>query len=131
MAASFRNQAFLVLVGLTVLQILAGIMASSIDYYLLVYHMCDGDIMVGSVWKAILSMGYAIIGIAAIFPTKWLAIRFGKQSALGIIFFLFWLALGGNGFFTPQDRAVHFLRGSMLCWIRSLAWPRPEISGKF
>ena len=88
MVASFRNQAFLVLVGLTVLQILAGMMASSIDYYLLVYYLCDGDIGIGSVWKAILSMGYALVGILAIFPTRWLALRFGKQSALAVIFVL-------------------------------------------
>lgn len=109
MAASFRNQAFIVLVGLTVLQILAGIMASSIDYYLLVYHMCDGDIMVGSVWKAILSMGYAIIGIAAIFPTKWLAIRFGKQSALGVIFFLVLIGAWGKWvLYTPGSGGQFF-----------------------
>lgn len=93
MAASFRNRAFIILVGLTVLQILAGMMASSMDYYLLVYYMCDGDIAEGSIWKAILSMGYAFVGVVTIYPINWLANHFSKQLALGIIFFM--VLMGG------------------------------------
>ena len=104
LGASFRNRAFGILVALTVLQILAGMMASSIDYYLLVYYMCDGNIAEGSIWKAILSMGYAIIGVIMIYPVNWLANRYGKQIALGIIFFFVLIGAVGKWYlYTPGD----------------------------
>ncbi len=104
MVASLHNRAFVILVGLSVFQILAGMMASSIDYYLLVYYLCDGNIGDGSVWKAILSMGYAIVGVATIYPINWLANRFGKENALVFIFGLVLLGAIGKWFlYTPGD----------------------------
>ena len=43
--ACFSNRAFLVLIGFTVCQVLAGMLSSNIDYYLLVYHMNAGNIV--------------------------------------------------------------------------------------
>ncbi|MEO7600485.1 MAG: MFS transporter [Opitutus sp.] len=84
--ACFSNRAFIVLTGLTVCQVLAGMLASNIDYYLLVYYMNAGDIMEGSKWKGILSTGYAVLGIGMIYPVNWLANRYGKRTTLSIIF---------------------------------------------
>ena len=99
---SFTNRAFLVLVGLSVLQILAGIAASSIDYYLIVYYMCDGDVAAGSVWKALLSSAYATVGLVAIYPVNCLANRTGKRTAMALIFGLVLLGAGVKWFvFTP------------------------------
>ena len=39
---------------------------SSLDYYLLVYYMFDGDVAEGSKWKALLSSGYAVMGFVGI-----------------------------------------------------------------
>jgi GPH family glycoside/pentoside/hexuronide:cation symporter len=77
--ASLRNRAFVVLLGLTVLQIVAGMFASNIDYYVIVYHMNGGDVAHGSIWKGILSSAYAVVGIAMIYPVNWLAHRIGKR----------------------------------------------------
>jgi GPH family glycoside/pentoside/hexuronide:cation symporter len=84
--AAFSNRAFLVLIGFTVCQVLAGMLSSNIDYYLLVYHMHGGDIVEGSKWKAVLSTGFAVVGIAAIYPVNWMANRLGKRTTLFIIF---------------------------------------------
>lgn len=84
--AAFRNRAFLVLIGFTLCQVLAGMLSSNIDYYLLVYHMNAGDIVEGSKWKAVLSTGFAVVGIASIYPVNWLANRWGKRDALFLIF---------------------------------------------
>jgi glycoside/pentoside/hexuronide:cation symporter, GPH family len=84
--AAFSNRAFIVLIGFTVCQVLAGMLSSNIDFYLLVYHMNGGDIMEGSKWKAVLSTGFAIVGIASIYPVNWMANRLGKRTTLFIIF---------------------------------------------
>lgn len=86
--ASFGNRAFLVLIGLTICQILAGMLASNIDYYLLVYYMHGGDIVEGTKWKGVLSTGYAILGIGMIYPVNWMANRWGKRTTLSAIFTL-------------------------------------------
>jgi Na+/melibiose symporter and related transporters len=77
-----RNQALLVLVVLTILKLLNGVFASSLDYYLLVYHMFDGDLAVGSFWKGVLSSAYAICGLAFIVPMTWFSRRFDKRATL-------------------------------------------------
>lgn len=86
--ATFTNRAFVVLIGITVCQVLAGMLASNIDYYLIVYYMSAGDIVEGTKWKGVLSTGYAVLGIAAIYPVNWLANRFGKRTTLTAIFSL-------------------------------------------
>lgn len=63
---TLKNKAFVVLLLLTFCQIIAGTLGSSLDYYLLVYYMFDGDIAEGSKWKAILSSGYAVVGFIGI-----------------------------------------------------------------
>ncbi len=63
---ALKNKAFTVLLMLTFCQIIAGTLGSSLDYYLLVYYMFDGDIAEGSKWKALLSSGYAVVGFIGI-----------------------------------------------------------------
>ena len=102
--AAFSNRAFSVLIGLTICQVLAGMLASNIDYYLIVYNMCGGDIVEGTKWKAVLSTGYAVLGIGMIYPVNWLANRYGKRTALTVIFTL--VFFGGAGkwlLFTPGN----------------------------
>jgi glycoside/pentoside/hexuronide:cation symporter, GPH family len=100
--AAFSNRAFTVLLGLTVCQVLAGMLASNIDYYLLVYNMCGGNIMEGTYWKGVLSSAYAIFGIIMIYPINWMANHYGKRTTLSIIFGLVLVGSIGKWFvFTP------------------------------
>ncbi|HMD60374.1 MAG TPA: MFS transporter, partial [Opitutaceae bacterium] len=102
--AAFGNRAFTVLLGLTVCQVLAGMLASNIDYYLLVYNMCGGDIVEGTKWKGILSSAYAVFGMAMIFPVKWMANRYGKRTTLSVIFGLVLVGSFGKWvLFTPGN----------------------------
>lgn len=101
---ALRNRAFAVLIGLTICQIVAGMFASSTDYYLIVYYMFDGDLIEGSKWKGILSTGYAVVGILSLYPVNWLANRFGKRTALTVIFSLVLVgALGKWILYTPGN----------------------------
>lgn len=101
---SLRNRAFAVLIGLTICQIIAGMFASNTDQYLIVYYMCDGDVVTGQAWKAALSTSYAVVGILAIYPINALANKFGKRFALGVIFALVFVgSLGKWILYTPGN----------------------------
>jgi GPH family glycoside/pentoside/hexuronide:cation symporter len=94
----------MVLVGLTICQVLAGMFASSTDYYLIVYSMFDGDIALGSHWKAYLSVGYAVVGIASLYPVNWMANHYGKRKTLSVIFAMVFVGALGKWFlFTPGN----------------------------
>lgn len=102
--ASFTNRAFVVLVGLTILQIVAGMFSSNVDYYLIVYYMCGGDVAEGSHWKAILSTAYAVVGIISIYPLNRLANRYSKRVTLSFAFALVLVgAIGKWIIFTPGN----------------------------
>jgi GPH family glycoside/pentoside/hexuronide:cation symporter len=85
-AAVFSNRGFMILVSLTILLVISGMFASSLDYYLLVYYVHNGDIMQGSVWKGILSSVFAVVGLISIWPTMWMSQKFGKRTALAVIY---------------------------------------------
>lgn len=103
-SAAFTNRAFVVLVGLTILQILAGMFTSNIDFYLIVYLMCDGNVAEGSHWKAILSTAYAVVGILAIYPLNSLANRYSKRVTLSFAFVLVLIGAAGKWIlFTPGN----------------------------
>lgn len=102
--ACFSNRAFIVLVALMLFQIVAGMLASSLDFYLLVYSMSDGDVAQGSIWKGVLSTAYAVIGIAFIYPVNWLANRHGKVVTLALAFSLVLIGAVVKWFvFTPGN----------------------------
>ncbi|MEM1183756.1 MAG: MFS transporter [Planctomycetota bacterium] len=90
---SWRLRAVRVLLVLIGLQSISGAVASTLDYYLIVYSMCDGDIAMGSVWKAVLSSGYAAVGVVGVFVARALAVRLQKHVVLVIAYVL--VAVGG------------------------------------
>lgn len=100
--AAFASRAFTVLVALTLLQIVAGMFASNLDRYLLVYYLFDGDVALGETWKGHLSLAYAIVGIVSIYPVAWLARRIGKAQTVAVTFALVLVgSLGKWLLFTP------------------------------
>ena len=125
-----RYRPFFILIILTILNVLAGMFASSLDEYVLVYYMFHGDVLTGTLWKGFLSAGYAIVGFAAIPVVVWISGRLGKRRALiaiyGLTFaggiakwFVFspghpWLIFLDPVFCGPIWIAVNVLMASML-----------------
>ncbi len=91
--AVLQNRGMLILAAVAILQTIAGMLSGSLDYYLIVYHMCGGDLVQGSIWKGVLSSAYAVVGLVSIWPAVWLSQRFDKRTALSIIYGM--LAVGG------------------------------------
>ena len=77
---------FLILAGLVLCNALMGMLTSTLDYYVLVYYVFGGNLLSGSVWKALLSSGYAIVGMATIPLALRLSQRFGKERTLMAIY---------------------------------------------
>lgn len=115
MKAAASNRAFMLLLALTALQIGAGMLASNIDYYLIVYYMFDGNVALGSYWKGCLSTSYAILGIIWVFPVNWLARRYGKHVALAISFVLVLLGAAGKWYLYTPGHPWKILFDCLLC----------------
>ncbi|HVU25707.1 MAG TPA: MFS transporter [Opitutus sp.] len=113
--AAASNRAFMLLLALTALQIGAGMLASNIDYYLIVYYMFGGDVAHGSFWKGCLSTSYALLGILWVFPVNWLARRYGKHVALAISFALVLLGAAGKWLLYTPGHPWKILLDCVLC----------------
>ena len=88
-----NNKPLLILLALTILQLCGGAFTASIDYYLLVYYMHDGDVAQGSIWKGILSSAYAIFGLLSIPLISKLSANYGKVNTFR---FIYWLTACGG-----------------------------------
>jgi GPH family glycoside/pentoside/hexuronide:cation symporter len=100
--AAFSSRAFSILIALTLLQIVAGMFASNLDQYILVYYVSGGNVTAGSALKWMLSASYATVGILSIYPVNWLAQRVGKTTTLVVAFALTLVgAIGKWVFYTP------------------------------
>lgn len=93
MRDALRYRPFLVLIVLTILNVLGGMFASSLDQYVLVYYVFHGDVFTGTLWKGFLSAGYAVVGFVAIPLVVWVSKLLGKRRALIAIYGL--TCLGG------------------------------------
>jgi GPH family glycoside/pentoside/hexuronide:cation symporter len=90
---AFTNLAFVILVSIIILNTLSGVLAIGIDHYVLVYYMGDGNITLGSMWKALLSSGYAVVGFISIPIINYLASKLGKKGTLYFVYGL--MVVGG------------------------------------
>lgn len=92
---TLRNRGMLVLITLVTLNLVASMFTSGLDYYLLVYFVCGGNIAEGAMWKGVLSTCFSVIGILAVWPLAWVSKRYDKRNALMIIYGM--VAAGGVG----------------------------------
>ena len=105
---AFRSRAFLILVSIIILNVLSGVLAMSMDHFVMTYYMADGDITLGSIWKGLLSSGYAVVGFVSIPIITWLANKFEKKGALYFVYSL--MVFGGIMkwfIFTPGHRIYY------------------------
>jgi GPH family glycoside/pentoside/hexuronide:cation symporter len=118
--AAFSSRAFTILVALTLLQIVAGMFASNLDRYILVYYLYHGDVALGETWKGNLSLTYAIVGILSIYPVSWLARRIGKTQTVAIAFGLTFVGAMGKWVLYTPGHEWKILLDPLLCgpvWI--------------
>ncbi len=87
-ATTLKNKPFAMICCLSVMTMFAGMFASCMDYYLLVYYMFEGDLQVGSEYKLWVTIGYAVMGFAGIPFIVWLTKVTTKVQALQFVYIL-------------------------------------------
>lgn len=85
--------------------------AASMDYYLIVYYMFEGDVTVGSFWKGVLSSSYSIMGFLIIPVLTYLTRKRGAKQTLKLVFLFtmlgavlkWFIFVPGNHWLLPFD----------------------------
>jgi len=90
---AFSSKPFLILVSIIILNVLSGVLAMNMDHFVMTYYMAGGDIALGSIWKGLLSSGYAAVGFISIPVITLLAEVFGKK---GVLYFVYGLTVFGG-----------------------------------
>jgi GPH family glycoside/pentoside/hexuronide:cation symporter len=109
--SAFANRPFRYLIALVVTTYLVGMLASSMDYYLLVYYVCHGDLKEGSFWKGVLSSAYGVVGLLSVPLLTATSKRIGKENTLAAVLALlvvgacarWWIFRPGAGWWVMLD----------------------------
>ena len=137
--ATLSNKACALLCILSVFTIVAGVFASNMDWYLLIYYLSDGDITLGTQWKLIVTIGYATVGILGIPLIVWLTGKMSKVQGLRFIYTMMiinavlrWLVYRPGRFDDPLSWSNFAEIGaSLLAVAQSLIWLDPLTGGLF
>ena len=114
-----RRPALRWLLLLCLLQLCGCAFVATMDYYLLVYAMNQADLVAGSWWKALLSSGYALAGLAFVPVLAWSSARFGAVRTLLWVFVLNTLGGAAKWWLYQGDPTYWLLLDAILC---SAAW---------
>lgn len=136
---ALQNKACVYLVILTVCAIIAGIFASNLDWYLLIYYMSNGDIGLGTQWKLIVTIGYATVGVLGIPLVVWLTSRMSKIRGLQFVYCTLILNAAIRWIVYQPGRIQETLHwgsgeqilGSLAVIAKSLIWLDPLTGGVF
>ncbi|NDV61244.1 hypothetical protein G0Q06_02130 [Puniceicoccales bacterium CK1056] len=137
--SALQNKACRLLCILSVCTIVAGVFASNMDWYLLIYYLSDGDIALGTQWKLIVTIGYATTGIIGIPLIVWLTGKMSKIQGLRFIYgmmmlnaVLRWIVYRPGRFDDPlQWTGLAEIMGSLGAVFQSLIWLDPMTGGLF
>jgi Na+/melibiose symporter-like transporter len=114
-----RRPALRWLLLLCVLQLCGCAFVATMDYYLLVYAMSQADLVTGSWWKALLSSGYALAGLAFVPVLAWSSARFGAVRTLLWVFVLNTIGGAAKWWLYQGDPTYWLLLDALIC---SAAW---------
>lgn len=136
---TLKNRAFAILCILAVFTIVAGMFASNMDWYLLIYYLSDGDVSVGTQWKLMVTIGYAGVGVLGIPLIVWLTGKMTKISGFMFIYGMMilnaairWLVYRPGRFDTTLSWGSLEAAGASLAAVfQSLIWLDPLTGGLF
>ena len=113
-----HNRPFLLLLLISFI-VPAGIgYCASMDFYLIVYYMCNGDLTEGAVWKGYLSSAYAISAITFLPLLIYVVGRIGQYKTLRTVLII--CIVGGFAkwfIYTPDVRWLLVLDAMLSCGI--------------
>ncbi len=136
---ALQNPAFVILCTLAVFTIVAGMFASNMDWYLLIYYLSNGDVALGTQWKLIVTVGYATVGILGIPLIVWIT---GKMTKIHGFMFIYgmmilnaiirWFVYQPGRFDTVLTwKNFPEIGMSLAAIVKSLIWLDPLTGGLF
>jgi GPH family glycoside/pentoside/hexuronide:cation symporter len=136
---ALQNRSCALLCVLSVATIIAGVFASNMDWYLLIYYLSNGNIALGTQWKLIVTVGYATAGILGIPFIVWLTKKMSKIHGLQFIYSMMmlnavirWFVYHPGRFDTPLHwTGISEIGMSLLAVAKSLIWLDPLTGGIF
>jgi len=136
---ALQNRSCALLCILSVCTIIAGVFASNMDWYLLIYYLSEGDIVLGTQWKLIVTVGYASVGIVGIPLIVFLTNRMSKVQGLRFIYSMMiinavlrWLVYRPGRFSEPLEwGGISVILSSLVVVFKSLIWLDPLTGGLF
>ncbi len=137
--AALHNKACVLLCILSACTIVAGVFASNMDWYLLIYYLSGGNIELGTQWKLIVTIGYAVVGVIGIPLIVWLTKVMNKIQGLRFVYCMMILNAVIRWFVYHPGRFNEALRWTDLTAIgaslsaigKSLIWLDPMTGGLF
>lgn len=136
---SLQNRAFAILCVIAVFTIIAGIFASNMDWYLLIYYLSNGDVALGTQWKLLVTVGYAMVGVLGIPLIVWLTGKMTKVSGFMFIYGMMilnaiirWFVYRPGRFDTALAwTSLESVCASLVAVFESLIWLDPLTGGLF
>jgi GPH family glycoside/pentoside/hexuronide:cation symporter len=136
---TLKNKAFAILCTLAVFTIIAGVFASNMDWYLLIYYLSEGDVALGTQWKLVVTIGYATVGILGIPFIVWIT---GKMTKIHGFMFIYgmmilnalvrWFVYRPGRFDVPLVwKSFPEIGTSLAAIVNSLIWLDPLTGGMF
>jgi GPH family glycoside/pentoside/hexuronide:cation symporter len=80
-----RSRPMLSLTGIVISLAIAGNMAGGLAWYIVGYHVFDGDLKNGGIANLINGALFQIVGVVAVPVMSWMAVRLGKKAAMMVI----------------------------------------------
>lgn len=136
---ALQNKAFAILCTLAVFTIVAGMFASNMDWYLLIYYLSDGNVALGTQWKLIVTVGYATVGVLGIPLIVWVTWKMTKIHGFMFIYGMMvlnavirWIVYRPGRFDSALAWGSLSEAGtSMVIVAKSLIWMDPLTGGLF
>jgi len=136
---TLRNRAFAILCSLAVFTIIAGVFAANMDWYLLIFYLSDGDVALGTQWKLIVTIGYAVVGILGIPLIVWITGKMTKIHGFMLIYGMMilnatmrWFVYRPGRFGDPLVwTSLSSVGASLVAVGKSLIWLDPLTGGMF
>ena len=95
---ALKNRPFLILLVVIVSTFCGMMMIGSMGYYIVIYHVFDGNTKLGAEWQGYSGIVYSVFGILAVPVTTRLSSIFGRNRVMGWVLVLGFVASVGKYF---------------------------------
>jgi GPH family glycoside/pentoside/hexuronide:cation symporter len=98
-------------------------MVGSLGYYMTVYHVCGGDVALGSKWNFGMGIANMVMGLAGVPVYAWVSRCIGKRHAMAAVQISAVLAFLASWFlYNPANPALQLLASGLIAFTQGGFW---------